>query len=80
MTYTVYANRPNRYAAIHRSSCFRLRQHGGESRVDPPTGRYSHGLETLEAAWDYAVLTGYLVRGCTYCRTRAEVEGLRGRG
>ena len=50
MRYTVYKNRANRYAAVHRQTCSRLKVHGGVSRTTPPTGEYCEGIETAEAA------------------------------
>ena len=67
MKYTVYKNRPNRYAAVHRESCSRLKVHGGVSTRTPPTGEYYEGLETLEAARRHASDTGWEVRLCSYC-------------
>ncbi len=67
MRYTVYKNRANRYAAVHRESCSRLKVHGGVSRRNPPTGEYSEGIETAEAARRLAADTGWEVRICSYC-------------
>ena len=67
MKYTVYKNRANRYAAVHRESCSRLKVHGGVSRRNPPTGEYCEGIETAEAARRLAADTGWEVRNCSYC-------------
>ncbi len=67
MKYTVYKNRANRYAAVHRESCTRLKVHGGVSRRTPPTGEYCEGIETAEAARRLAADTGWEVRICSYC-------------
>ena len=67
MKYTIYKNRANRYAAVHRESCSRLKVHGGVSRRTPPTGEYCEGIETAEAARRLAVDTGWEVRIRSYC-------------
>lgn len=67
MKYTVYKNRSNRYAAVHRESCSRLKVHGGVSRRTPPTGEYCEGIETLDAARHVASDTGWDIRICSYC-------------
>ena len=67
MPYTVYKNRPNTYACVHRSTCNRLRQHGGVSRRKPPTGAYAEGIATREAAVQGARSTGWMVRFCRFC-------------
>ena len=67
MKYTVYQNRANRYAAVHRETCSRLKVHGGVSRRTPPTGEYSEGIATAEAARRLAADTGWDVRICSYC-------------
>ena len=67
MKYTVYKNRANRYAAVHRETCTRLKVHGGVSGRTPPTGEYSEGIETAEAARRLAADTGWEVRICSYC-------------
>ena len=68
MKYTVYKNRANRYAAVHRATCSRLKVHGGVSRRTPPTGEYCEGIETADAARRLATDTGWEVRICSYCR------------
>ena len=67
MKYTVYKNRANRYAAVHRATCSRIKVHGGVSRRTPPTGEYCEGIETVEAARRLAADTGWDVRICSYC-------------
>ena len=67
MKYTVYKNRANRYAAVHRETCSRLKVHGGVSRRTPPTGEYCEDIETAEAARRLASDTGWDVRICSYC-------------
>lgn len=67
MKYTVYKNRANRYAAVHKETCSRLKVHGGVSRTTPPTGEYCEGIETVEAARHIAADTGWDVRICSYC-------------
>ena len=67
MTYTVYKNRPNKYARVHRTTCNRPRQHGGLSRRDPPTGEYVDHLPTREAAVQEARSTGWEVKLCSFC-------------
>ncbi len=67
MKYTVYKNRANRYAAVHRETCSRLKVHGGVSRRTPPTGEYSEDIETVETARRLAADTGWEVRICSYC-------------
>ncbi len=67
MAYTVYKNRPNKYACVHRSTCNRLRQHGGVSRRKPPTGVYAEDIATRKAAVQEARSTGWDVMMCSYC-------------
>ena len=67
MRYTVYKNRVHKYAAVHKASCSRLKVHGGVSSTTPPTGRYTEGLHTAEAARLEAASTGWQVRICSYC-------------
>ena len=67
MTYTVYKNRSNKYACVHRSTCDRLRQHGGGSACKPVTGEYADGLADREAAVQEARSTGWMVRFCRFC-------------
>ena len=67
MIFTVYKNRVHKYAAVHESSCPRIKVHGGVSSVDPPTGWYVEGLGTLEDAVREAESTGWEVRMCGSC-------------
>ena len=67
MRYTIYKNRVHKYAAVHKESCSRLKVHGGVSRTTPPTGQYSEGIATLEAARRQATDTGWEVRICSFC-------------
>ena len=67
MKYTVYQNRANRYVAVHRETCSRLKVHGGVNRRTPPTGEYSEGIATAEATRRLAADTGWDVRICSYC-------------
>ena len=67
MNYTVYENRVNNYAAVHRATCGYLKMQGGVSIITPPTGKYHEGLETAEAALSKARSTGRDVRICRGC-------------
>lgn len=68
MTYEVYVNYPTDKAIIHASFCRFLRQHGGISRANPPTGHYSGVIENLDDAWDYALAENKTeTRTCTVC-------------
>ena len=67
MAYTVYKNRPNKYACVHRSTCNRPRQHGGVSRRTPPTGAYAEDIATREDAVQAARSTGWKVKLCKFC-------------
>ena len=67
MMFTVYDNRVHKYSAIHRSTCSRIKVHGGKSKVRPPTGVYHEGLESLEAAEQKASVKGWTVRYCSFC-------------
>ncbi len=58
MTFTVYENRLNNYASIHREGCSHIRQHGGESSVDPPTGCYHDEIGTFLEALRIALNSG----------------------
>ena len=68
MPYEVYVNYPNDKAIIHDANCRFLRQHGGISRANPPTGRYSGVIEDLDTAWEYALAANKAeTRTCTVC-------------
>ena len=67
MPYTVYKNPVHKFARVQRSTCNRPRQHGGVSRVHPPTRTYVDGLSTREAAIQEARSTGWDVRLCRFC-------------
>ena len=67
MKYTVYKNRVHKYAAVHKENCTRLKVHGGVSSTTPPTGQYTEGIQTAEAAQREAASTGWQVRICSYC-------------
>ena len=68
MPYEVYVNHPNDKAYIHDANCRFLRQHGGVSRANPPTGRYSGVIEDLDDAWQIALAANKAeTRTCTVC-------------
>ncbi len=67
MLYTVYENRPNNRATVHRANCHHIRKHGGVSSTEPPTGEYHEGFETVEAAMSKARSTGRQVHPCSTC-------------
>ena len=67
MRYTVYKNRVHKFATVHEESCSHIKVHGGVSRTIPPTGQYSEGIETMEAARREATSTGREVRLCSFC-------------
>ena len=69
MQYTVYENRANDRATVHKAFCGYLKMHGGVSRVVPPTGEYYEGFPTAEAAIAKAKATGRtVVRCCSNCK------------
>ena len=76
MHYTVYENRPTNYATVHRSTCNRIKVHGGVSTTTPPTGEYHEGIETAEAALNKAISTGRHVRICSRCAPPISTEKL----
>ena len=65
--YTVYKNRPNKYASVHRAACRQLRKNGGVSIRVPSTGNYVEGFTTVEAARQEASSTGWEIRICSFC-------------
>lgn len=67
MKYTIYKNRANKYAAVHKETCSRLKVHGGVSGTVPPTGHYCEDIQTAEAARREAASTGWEVRICSFC-------------
>ena len=68
MPFEVYVNYPNDKAIIHDANCRFLRQHGGVSRANPPTGHYSGLIEDLADAWDYARAENKTeTRTCSVC-------------
>ena len=67
MQYTVYENRPNNRATVHKETCSYLKMHGGVSTTVPPTGEYHEGFPTAEAALTKAKATGRSVRICRIC-------------
>ena len=67
MRYTIYKNRVHKYAAVHKETCSCLKVHGGVSRATPPTGQYTGGIETPEAARREAASTGWEVRIRSVC-------------
>ena len=42
--YTVYENRPNNRATVHRATCGYLEMHGGVSSTTPPLANITRGL------------------------------------
>lgn len=68
MPYEVYVHTRKSAAYIHDSRCRFLRQHGGVSVSNPPAGKYSGVIETLEKAWVVARAANKReTRTCTVC-------------
>ena len=67
MNCTVYKNRVYKNAAVHKQTFSRLKVHGGVSKTTLPTGQYTEGIGTAEAAKLEAARTGWEVRICSYC-------------
>ena len=67
MAYTVYKNRPNKYACVHRRPCSQWRKHKDVSGRKPPNGAYAEGIATREVAVQEARSTGWMVRFCRFC-------------
>ncbi len=63
--FTVYWNRANRYAKVHRATCPYIAQHGGTHKDDQ--GGYEH-FATYEAARRWAEQTGLVASDCKGCR------------
>ena len=74
MKYTIYQNRVHKYAAIHKETCPFLKMHGGVSTTTPPTGEYSEGIESLDAAAHKAASTGWEVRFCGHCNPVSPIQ------
>ena len=69
--FTVYANKPNRRATIHRDDCNQLYKNGGKSKRHPDNAHYRTGFTAIQAARDYIALIEW-VRGdriseCSFC-------------
>ena len=53
--YRVYLPRSKSQANVHAVGCRSLGQHGGLQRGHPENSRYSHLIDTFEAAWEWAL-------------------------
>ncbi len=73
MPYELYVNRPNSIITIHEAECSHLRQHGGFSGLEHPTGWYVTGLgtetQTANVAYWLEERLGFVVFACTECGT-----------
>ena len=65
--FTIFVNRRGRYAAVHRSTCNRLKVHRGVSRTDPPGCEYFEYIPTVSGAASKAQSTNLEVRYCSWC-------------
>lgn len=68
MSYTVYENRPENTALVHRAGCSYVGLHGGGKVAAQPDGQYYEGYATVEAAVDKALSTDREVRICRRCK------------